>query len=225
MKRFITATLTLALFTCLSAGKASAGNADVTEELYTAFNFIAGSVPNPDTWQGGSTNLYWPANGLIAIIAIAATEVGLVDSADCPKLGGQEGEEIAASPDRSDFRGCIPGDAPDVSHIDLALGLFFELRDSGFTEDEAFELVEMVMESDLETARPQPISGEATGKVTHLTKTTIKVQQEVGPTTPFLDMDVATVVVDRQGNPATVYKGDRVKVEFTGNHADKITIL
>ena len=119
---------------------------------------------------------------------------------------------------------------------DEAMDLWFELVDAGFAEDEAFDLVEMVLENDLGTARRGPlqqtirdpgtqVSGDATGKVTHLTKTKIKVQQEVGPTTPFLDIDAATVVVDRQGNPATVYKGDRVKVEFTGNHADKITIL
>ena len=79
---------------------------------------------------------------LDAIIAIAAKEVGFTDSCDyvclrgekvsiknvdCPQLDGQEGEDI--------------------------VDLWFELVDAGYTEDEAFELIEMVMESDLGVTR------------------------------------------------------------------------
>ena len=80
------------------------------------------------------------------------------------------------------------------------------------------------LEGELESAEAVPLSDEATGKVTHLTKDSITVEQEVGPTKKKT-IDATTVVVDRDGNPATVYKGDRVKLEFTGDHADKITVL
>ena len=179
---------------------------------------------NADFSEKNQSKPWFSTDGLMALITGVASDMGLTDPTDCPNMGGQEGAPIVKSTDQSNFRGCIPTD-PCMMNADLALDLFFELVDAGFTEEEAIELVEMVLESDLRTARPQPLSGEATGKVTHLTKTKIKVQQEVGPTTPFLDIDAATVVVDRQGNPATVYKGDRVKVEFTGNHADRITVL
>ncbi len=124
----------------------------------------------------------------MAIITSAASDMGLTDRTDCPNLGGQEGAPIVKSTGQSNFRDCIPAD-PCRMNTDLALDLFFELVDAGFTEEEAIELVEMVLETDRETVRPRTLSREATGEVTHLTRTKIKVEQEVGPTTPFLDMD------------------------------------
>ncbi len=80
------------------------------------------------------------------------------------------------------------------------------------------------LENDLGAVRPQMLGGDATGTVTHLSTKGITVEQKVGPTVS-LDIDAATVVEDRHGNPAKVYKGDRVHVEFTGDHADKIIVL
>jgi hypothetical protein len=77
--------------------------------------------------------------------------------------------------------------------------------------------------TDLGAAEPVPFSGDCGGVVTHLTEDSITVEQTVGPTMDF-EIDAATVVVDRDGNPATVYKDDRVTVEYTGDHADKIII-
>ena len=80
------------------------------------------------------------------------------------------------------------------------------------------------LENDLGAVRPQMLGGDATGTVAHLSTKGITVEQKVGPTVS-LDIDAATVVEDRHGNPAKVYKGDRVHVEFTGDHADKIIVL
>ncbi|MCH2202860.1 MAG: hypothetical protein MK102_12885 [Fuerstiella sp.] len=57
------------------------------------------------------------------IIRFAATDVGIMDFIDLSWLGGQEGEDL--------------------------VDLWFELVDAGYSEDEAFELAEMVMGSDL----------------------------------------------------------------------------
>jgi hypothetical protein len=72
---------------------------------------------------------------------------------------------------------------------------------------------------------PRSFSGEATGKITHLNSTEIKVEQEVGPTTPFLTIDAATLIVDEQGKPTNVNSTDLVTVYYTDTHADKIVVL
>ncbi len=61
---------------------------------------------------------------------------------------------------------------------------------------------------------PRPFSDEATGKITHLNSTEIKVEQHVGPTTPFLTIDAATLTVDEQGKPTNVNSTDLVTVNF-----------
>ena len=72
---------------------------------------------------------------------------------------------------------------------------------------------------------PRSFSGKATGRITHLNSTEIKVEQEVGPTTPFLTIDAATLIVDEQNNPTNVNSTDLVTVHFTGTHADTIVVL
>ncbi len=145
MKRFITATLTLALFTGMSAGKASAQ--DVLGANYEGEGFVdlnslnAGPVHGLNPGDNGFVYGAMCTNELIAIIAFAAKEVGftctyvclrgekvsikdvhcpsVIAPSDCPELGGQEGENI--------------------------VDLWFELVDAGYTEDEAFDLIELVI--------------------------------------------------------------------------------
>ncbi len=149
MKHFTTALLTLALFTGLSAGKSSAQGfrpvpspvvwlADDPVDEIGSSNFDIGCnqvtcYPEIDITNFAGC-LPGDIDGLIAIIAIAAKEVGFTDACDyiclrgekvsikdvnCPQLGGQEGEDI--------------------------VDLWFELVDAGYTEDEAFDLIELVM--------------------------------------------------------------------------------
>ena len=205
MKRFIAATLTLALISGLSSGKASAQDA------------LSVTIDS----EGGSTDLYSPdtVDGLIAIIAFAATETGIVDPSD--RLSVLNGTDYAmdAMPDFLAPNDCPSGMDPDAgttlsaiaipnlieagrrtealsiygvrrylgsdtqspTHIDRDLAdfgldgcdamwvstegvmvpygcpniggqegedivdLWFELVDAGYTEDEAFDLVEMVI--------------------------------------------------------------------------------
>ena len=98
-------------------------------------------APNESMLNTAEGGLSDTVDGLIAIIALAATETGIIDPhyypkldtgpidpADYPKLGGQEGEDI--------------------------VDLWFELVDAGYTEDEAFDLIEMVMGDDMRYACP-----------------------------------------------------------------------
>ena len=145
MKRFITATLTLALITGLSSGKACAQQANDQQGIWNDITFNCHATPD--------------AQGLIAIIALAATEVGIIAPSDCPQLGGQEGEDIVCA----SFAGVAthPWDRPDgwdldpdvIAPPDYSAGqeavdivdLCFELVDAGYTEDEAFDLIELVI--------------------------------------------------------------------------------
>jgi len=76
-----------------------------------------------DFYEKNQLKQWFSSDGLIAIIAVAASEAGLIDPADCPSLGGQEGEDIVDSAGRSNFHGCILMDGPDVMHTDLAMDL------------------------------------------------------------------------------------------------------
>ncbi len=79
MKRFITAMLTLTLFTGLSSGNVSAQD-DVGFGLVgDSEMWVSADALNPNTMLN-------KVDGLIAIIALAATEVGIVDPSDCPRI-------------------------------------------------------------------------------------------------------------------------------------------
>ena len=107
MTRFIAATLTLALITGMSSGKASASNVNNTMHQ----NFYP-NVVDPDDCP----EITCPADDFILWEA-------------SPQLGGQEGAVTAA-------------EAEDI------MDLWFELVDAGYTEDEAFEMIEMLMGED-----------------------------------------------------------------------------
>ncbi len=123
MKRLIATMLILALFTGMSAGKASAQDG-IAIAAHTHSVISISSEPDygdglPPLWftaESGLTDI----SGMV--LRFAATEIGIIDPDDCPRLGGQEGEDI--------------------------VDLWFELVDAGYTEDEAFDLVEMVMGED-----------------------------------------------------------------------------
>jgi len=53
----------------------------------------------------------------------ATTELGIIDPDDCSQLGGKEGEDL--------------------------VDLWFELVDAGYAEDEAFEMIDMLMDEDI----------------------------------------------------------------------------
>ena len=124
MKRLIATMLILALFTGMSAGKASAQDG-IAIAAHTHSVISISSEPDygdglPPLWftaESGLTDI----SGMV--LRFAATEIGIIDPDDCPRLGGQEGEDI--------------------------VDLWFELVDAGYTEDEAFDLVEMVMSEEL----------------------------------------------------------------------------
>ena len=136
MKRFLATMLTLALFIGLSSGNASAKD------------FFGISMAN--TTEGGSDGI----SG--ATIRFAATEVGIMDLIDLSWLGGQEGEDIVDKDTANiPLYAMDPGACPNLDGQEGtdAVDLWFELVDAGYTEDEAFELVEMVMGSGLGAAR------------------------------------------------------------------------
>jgi len=126
MKRLIITMLTLALITGMYAGNASAGNSGVTEELYTAFNFITGRC-DLETWQGGQYDPGDAETGNLNSMNYTGN-VRLVDPADCPNI-------------------MDPNDCPDI------MDLWIELVDAGFTEDEAFDLIEMVLDNGYPTSQ------------------------------------------------------------------------
>ena len=128
MTRFITATLTFALITGLSASQVSAAQPGVSEELYAG-------VYSPNTGDE-HPNLH---HTFVDFIWALWQDCNDYDGADAfrpylegtphalphlsyPESGGQEGEDI--------------------------MGLWFELVDAGYTEDEAFEMIENILGSD-----------------------------------------------------------------------------
>jgi hypothetical protein len=143
MKRFI-AILTLALTAALSADEAFAqisGGGGVND--YLIGDVVAG-LYSPDT-----------VDGIIAIIALAATETGIIDPDDCPTVGKFDSSSTSTQMMPDDDMGHNlyfdphwllqkrnPNDCPDL------VDLWFELVDAGYTEDEAFDLIEMAMDED-----------------------------------------------------------------------------
>ena len=90
MKRLIATTLTVALFTGLYAGKASAQDAlGATAEgkgLLDLNGLNAGPVDGLNACDDGFVYGAMCTNELIAIIAFAATEFGIIDPDDCPNV-------------------------------------------------------------------------------------------------------------------------------------------
>ncbi len=72
--------------------------------------------------------------------------------------------------------------------------------------------------------RPDPISGEITGKVSRKGGNKIQVVTQDGRF-KTLTIDRRTIIENEYGRPSRLHVGDWVHVEFTGNHADVITVL
>ena len=72
--------------------------------------------------------------------------------------------------------------------------------------------------------RPDPISGEITGKVSRKGGNKIQVVTQDGRF-KTLTIDRRTIIENECGRPSRLHVGDWVHVEFTGNHADVITVL
>ncbi|MCH2202815.1 MAG: hypothetical protein MK102_12660 [Fuerstiella sp.] len=131
MKRFI-AILTLALTAALSADEAFA--ADVTQDDYIITNgrsyFSAAEADDIrlDAWYSPDT-----VDGIIAIIALAATETGIIGPEDRPNI-------------------MAPLDCPEL------VDLWFELVDAGYTDDEAFEMIEMAIGENGRSGWDQPVT-------------------------------------------------------------------
>jgi hypothetical protein len=118
-------------------------------------------APNESMLNTADDGLSDTVDGLIAIIALAATETGIIspyfypkldtgpiDPADYPNLGGQEGEAVI-HPDyypKLDTGPIDPADYPNLGgqEGEDLVDLWFELVDAGYTEDEAFEMIEPV---------------------------------------------------------------------------------
>ncbi|MCH2202792.1 MAG: tyrosinase family protein [Fuerstiella sp.] len=141
MTRFI-AILTLALTAALSADEAFA----VKNKTLDQYVFTGADLYSPDT-----------VDGIIAIIALAATETGIIDPADCPQIMDPNDCPDVLDPSTSNLHHCFvdfivdPNDCPRVvDPVDCPdlVDLWFELVDAGYTEDEAFEMIEMVMGND-----------------------------------------------------------------------------
>ena len=161
MTRFI-AILTLALTAALSADEAFA--ADVTQDHYiitkTGGYFSPAEADDIllDAWYSPDT-----VDGLIAIIALAATETGIIDPSDCPEVVDPNDCPNVLDPSASNLHHCFvdfiidPVDCPQVMDPDDCpnlVDLWFELVDAGYTKDEAFDLVELVTGEDI--AEPLP---------------------------------------------------------------------
>ncbi|MCH2201848.1 MAG: hypothetical protein MK102_07750 [Fuerstiella sp.] len=161
MKRFITATLTLALTAALSADKAPAAQANQSPLLAlsmvntaeSGMDDITGMLHVQIEDSGGGSNFYSSdtVDGLIAIIALTAIETGVIDPADCPSVMDDlpfleqvvDPEDCPSVIDPADCPQIVdPQDCPDL------VDLWFELVDAGYTEDEAFETIELLMDSD-----------------------------------------------------------------------------
>ena len=147
MKHFTTAMLTLALITGLSADKASAQQANQVPDLVltmmqtaeSGMDDITGMLQWTDSLSndGGYSYLVVPAHldlianhdGIIYFLNDGSADYpSPVDPYGCPSPGGQECEDL--------------------------VDLWFELVDAGYTEDEAFEMIEMVIGQDI--AEPLP---------------------------------------------------------------------
>ena len=151
MTRFITTTLTLVLTAGLSSSDVSAQDALGISMVNTA---ESGLMIDPEgLYQTNELELA-PSlglDGLIAIIALAATETGIIDPDDCPQVVDACLDRLRYPLDRTpsviDPADCPrivdPNDCPEI------MDLWFELVDAGYTEDEAFDLVEMVMGEDM----------------------------------------------------------------------------
>ena len=137
MKRFSTTTLTLALITGLFAGKASAqdalsliqtaeGTMSETDGILHRFAAITTTGTT-----GSDFELVNQDNGHLTIDTQAGQ--GVIDPADCQSIVDKDTAHIP--PDSI----IHPDDCPEI------MDLFFELVDAGFTDDEAFDLIEMVM--------------------------------------------------------------------------------
>jgi len=72
--------------------------------------------------------------------------------------------------------------------------------------------------------RPDPITGEMTGKVSRMGGNLIQVITRDGRS-KTLTLDRRTVIENEYGRPSRLHVGDWVHVEFTGRHADVITVL
>jgi len=102
--------------------------------------------------------------GLIAIIALAATETGIIDPSDCPSYMDPTTAGLADPYLRPEI--IDPSDCPriiDIGECDEIIDpddcpnlvdLWFELVDAGYTEDEAFEMIEILMGDDMRYACP-----------------------------------------------------------------------
>jgi hypothetical protein len=71
--------------------------------------------------------------------------------------------------------------------------------------------------------RPDPIGGEITGKVSRMGGNLIQVITQDGRSKTLV-IDRRTVIENEYGRPSRLHVGDWVHVEFTGRHADVITV-
>ena len=71
--------------------------------------------------------------------------------------------------------------------------------------------------------RPDPIGGEITGKVSRMGGNLIQVITQDGRSKTLV-IDRRTVIENEHGRPSRLHVGDWVHVEFTGRHADVITV-
>ncbi len=71
--------------------------------------------------------------------------------------------------------------------------------------------------------RPDPIGGEISGKVSRMGGNLIQVITQDGRSKTLV-IDRRTVIENEYGRPSRLHVGDWVHVEFTGRHADVITV-
>jgi hypothetical protein len=71
--------------------------------------------------------------------------------------------------------------------------------------------------------RPDPIGGEITGTVSRMGGNLIQVITQDGRSKTLV-IDRRTVIENEYGRPSRLHVGDWVHVEFTGRHADVITV-
>ncbi|MCH2203043.1 MAG: tyrosinase family protein [Fuerstiella sp.] len=124
MKRFITATLTLALTAALSADNVSAAQPGVSEELYAGLYSPNTGDDHPNLHHCFVDYIWaiWQDCNDYDGIEPDKLSTAILDDMPFLEFGGQEGEDL--------------------------VDLWFELVDAGYTEDEAFETIELLMDSD-----------------------------------------------------------------------------
>jgi len=126
MKRLIATTLTVALFTGLYAGKASAQD-------------VSGSIGDKIAMVNTAESALDEIGGMLH------HSEPVVDPSDCPDIMDLWFELLDC--------GFTEDEAFDLIEMDL----WFELLDCGFTEDEAFDLIEMVLDEGPKLFDPEDI--------------------------------------------------------------------